>query len=200
MKLNMKTILTIYIFFISSLSYAGGIYIDKDSALQISGKKEWVFSDFEKYGYKVTKDYEVYLSEGVMSDSKDNYNISIMKNEKHIAYFEIIENEIWRGILLSKTTPIYTKENSKKLYLGKSLVKTIKTLGEFINNGSGDESGNYLSFPTLNRASFYTSCSLNNPYEQTEAEKKMSKTELYKHCKIDRMLFFGNKGKVSFNQ
>lgn len=184
----------------SSASCAGGIYIDENSALKILGKKGWKFKDFDKLGYKVTKDYEVYLSEGVLSDSKENYNISISKNEEYIAYFEIINKKIWRGSLLSKNIPIYTKENNIKLYLGASLINTSKILGKFVNNGSGEDSGNYLSFPILNNASFYTSCNLSNPLEKTEEEKKMTKKELYAYCKIERMLFFGNKGMEGYNE
>ena len=196
----MKNIIFTFILLIPCLSYAEDIYIDKNGALQIPKMNSWKFNDFKGLGYKIIKDYEVYLSEGELSKSKNDYNLSIVENKNYLIYFEIINNEIWRGNLISKKIPIYTNSENNKFYLGLSLAKAISILGKFEEIGSGESSGTYLSFPSFDNASFYTECSFLNYLEQGEKEKAMTKKQLYEHCKIDTMIFFGNKRIVDSNE
>jgi len=195
----MKNLILIIVALIFSQANAGEIYVNSNGELLLNGDKNWTFKEFENLGYKVGIDYRVYVSEGVLSDSKSDYDVDISKNNKLVAYFEIRDNEIWRGNLVASEIPIHTLKAGKIFKIGMSLSDAIRVFGDFEDLGSGHDVGSYLSFNDLKESSLHTKCSFFH-LEQTEKERKMPKAQLYEYCKIDSMLFYGYKRLISKNE
>lgn len=180
---------------ITSFTYAQDIYINNEGELYINNNKNWLFKDFKNYGYNISIDYKIYLSEGILSESKDNYYVLVSKNEIAIALFEIIDNAIWRGKVIDSEIPIRVNNKNNFTNLGISLSEAKKYFGSFNDLGQGDDVGSFLEFEKLNNSILHTHCAFFE-LEQTEEEKNMTKEQLLNHCKIDKILFFGNKRKI----
>jgi len=177
-----------------SVSYGAPIYIDKNNALHIVEQNSWRLNDFKNIGFQISISYEVEISEGVFSTSKDNFNVLIAKDDEPVLVLEVIEGKLWRGNLLSSSIPIQVKSSDGVLYLGLTISSAMKNYGGY-QAGSGHEIGSYLTFENLNDASFHTQCSFFH-LEQTLEEQEMSEDQFNDYCTIDRMLFFGNKDMV----
>jgi len=188
----MRKIALVLLLFTTSHVIAAGISLNNKGELLVNNKSHWSFKEFESIGYKIKIDRQVYMSEGVFSDSNDDYDVIISKGNKVIVYFEVRDKLIWRGNLLSPLVPISTNKSDEVFTLGMSLSKAINYFGSYKKIGSGHEIGTYLTFKNYKESSFHTKCSFFY-FEQTEIERKMSNKQLNDYCKIDSMHFFGNK-------
>lgn len=172
-----------------SLSVDETLYVNENGELLIKGKKSWSRTDFESLGYYLYKDNDVYVSEGVLSNSDHDYDEAILHNGKPLLYFEIRNGLIVRGVLVSNKIPVVIKSLHLKLRVGMTLAAISASFKEE-DIQSSEGLGIYATYKGLENLSFGSDCSF-FPEELTEQEKKMTHNELLKACKITSIIFFG---------
>lgn len=169
------------------------IIINLDGQLVVDGERNWGSSKLIQLGYKIEKDLDVYVSEGVRATSDDaavDYNI--VRRGRIIFYVEVEKGSIARIVVLDDSIPIVVDVN-KTISIGSSLTNTTDLLGPHDEN-FGEDPGMYLTFRKHKNFSLHTECST-NPLEQTDEEKRKTRMEFLRDCKIDRILALGDNGK-----
>lgn len=172
------------------------LIVNENGELLIKGDKSWSRTDFESLGYSLYKDKEIYVSEGVLSNSDDDYDESISYEGKSLLYFEIRNGLVVRGVLVSSKIPVVIKSSHLKFRIGMSLASIAASFKEE-DIQSSEGLGIYATFKGLENLSFGSDCSF-YPEELTEPQKKMTHSELLTNCKISSIIFLGNE-KVVWN-
>ena len=172
--------------------YAQALSINKKGVLLIDGSKKWELTKFKIKGFKVEKDSKVYISEGVLSQSADDYDMNIYKNGKLILYFEIRDKFFYRAVLLDKSIPVNIKNG--QIFIDDVINKAVFLLGKY-EIIHGEDVGVSFVFDKYEDLSFYIECdqfSWELNMERFDSLSKELKKDGLKKCKIKKILFFGD--------